>query len=214
MNFFKMNLKKPVHLLFIFLLVILISCKEMPKENGTDYPSSEPTKEMLAHIIPTGKAIDMHRNYAGERIALLRDTLKGKYGDDFEDTRKLWLSLKELKNYIAYMEKRSKEQNITPDGLLFYLGVYNEDDKYKNQQTFFIAPTTKENSETSGYTLESRDGQTQVVFLKNIMKRNNDPTHVQEQGDTQRAGFFLNLQEDDKGLLYNNTQNSPPANLN
>lgn len=207
MDFTNMNLKKLANLLFISLSVLLISCKEIPK----DHPPAEPTKEMLEHIIPTGKAIDMHRGYINERIMPFRDTLKGKYGDDFEDTRKLWLSLPELKNYIAYVEKRSKEQNITPEGLLFYLSISKEDDRQKNQQTFFIAPTIKENSSQTGYTLEDIDGKPQVVFLKKIMDNNND---IQQQGDMQRASFSINLQQDEKGLLYNKTTNTPPGGNN
>ncbi|PID69627.1 MAG: hypothetical protein CSA39_01175 [Flavobacteriales bacterium] len=208
---------KPKLFLNLFLIIgtlTLLACSNSNPTEKDDPQTQKPTKEMLSHLISTEKAIDMHQNYLTERISLFRNTLKKKYGDEFEDTRKIWLSLPELKNYIAYVEQRSKEQDITPEGLLFYLSVSTDKDEQKDQQTFFIAPTTKENDTQSGYTLEDRGGKPQVVFLKKMIREDIGENMQQEQGDMQRASFSINLANKEDGLLYNKNTNTPPASYN
>ncbi|MDY7396405.1 hypothetical protein UMM65_14230 [Aureibaculum sp. 2210JD6-5] len=198
-------------LLFIIVATLLISCNDKKPHHENE----EPTKEMLAHIIKTEKAVEIYKNYEKERLSILKDTLSSLYGGDFNDTRRVWFDLKTLKNYISYVEKKSKENKITPEGLQFYFSVYgnNEEGDEKNHQTFFIAPTTKQDGKQSGYTLHEVDGETQPLYLKTILGGGRyTPSQNQQM---QKAGFFsLTAVQDEVGLLYNDGSSSPPMDNN
>jgi len=194
-------------LIFLAITTVLISCGDK-KPHQQDV---EPTKEMLAHLIETEKAVAFYKNYEKQRLNLLKDSLRAIYKDEkFNDTRRVWFDLKTLKNYIAYVEKRSAENHINPEGLQFYFSVYgNEKGVRKNHQTFFIAPTTKKDGVQSGYTLETIDEKTQPLFLKSILNSGRYSPSQSKQMD--KASFFsLTAVQDDHGLLYNDGTASPP----
>ena len=210
-NFKFLNLKfNLILLLFLSVSILSISCDDKkPHEEDV-----EPTKEMLAHIIKTEKAINMYQNYEKQRLNILKDTLRTIYKEgNFNDTRRVWFDLKTLKNYIAYVEKRSAENKINPEGLQFYFSVYsNEESEQKNHQTFFIAPTTKNEGVQSGYTLETIDEKTQPLFLKSILKSGSyNPSKNQQM---EKASFFsIATILEEGGLLYNRGTTSPPADI-
>ncbi|MET2983672.1 hypothetical protein [Aureibaculum conchae] len=194
-------------LLYLAATSLLISCQDQKPR----HENQKPTKEMLAHIIKTEKAVEIYKNYEEQRLNILKDTLQAIYKDEnFNDTRRVWFDLKTLKNYIAYVEKRSAENDITPEGLQFYFSVYGDDEgKQKNHQTFFIAPTTENKGKQSGYTLETIDDKTQPLFLKTILSSGRYTPSQNQQMD--KAGFFsLTTLDGDEGLLYNKSQGSPP----
>ncbi len=195
---------------FLFYLattVLLISCND----NKPPQEDVEPTKKMLAHIIKTDTAVNMYHNYEKHRINILKDTLRAIYNDDFNDTRRVWFDLKTLKNYIAYVEKRSAENKITPEGLQFYFSVYSKhkEGDQKNHQTFFIAPTTKHEGKQSGYTLHEVDRKPQLLYLKTIL--NNGRYAPSQSQHMEKASFFsMATFRDEDGLLYNDGTSSPP----
>ena len=216
MNDFKfLNLKpdclkirfKYSFLLYLAVTTLIISCGNEKTHQVTE---EKPTKEMLAHIIKTEKALNIYQNYGKQRINILKDTLTKLYGGEFNDTRRVWFDLKTLKNYIAYVEKKSAENNLKPEGLQFYFSVYgNDEGNQKNHQTFFIAPTTKNDGVQSGYTLETIGEKTQPLFLKNILHKNNYTPSQSQQAE--KAGFFsLTAVQEEDGLLYNRGNGDPP----
>ncbi|MBJ2176009.1 hypothetical protein JBL43_17280 [Aureibaculum sp. A20] len=212
MKYFKLlkqKLKATITLFFAACM-LLISCDEK-KPHKVDEGAS---KDMLAHIIKPEKAVNMYQNYEKERIDILKDTLNTLYGNDFKDTRRVWFDLETLKNYIAYVEKKSAENKISPEGLQFYFSVYSDKEgKQKNQQTFFIAPTTKNEGVQSGYTLELIDGKTQPLYLKSILSNKNYTPNQTQKVD--KASFFSLAQDgDEHGLLFNDGDNSPPMDNN
>lgn len=216
MKYFKFTIHnfKYSFLLYLAVTTLFISCNDKKIHQEVDV---EPTKEMLAHIIKTEKAVSMYQNYGKQRVDILKDTLGRLYGDDFKDTRRVWFDLKTLKNYIAYVEKRSAENDIPIEGLQFYFSVYSKDKKgdQKNHQTFFIAPTTKDQGVQSGYTLETIDEKTQPLFLKTILNNGRYTPSQTQQMD--KAGFFsLNAVRDgdEDDLLYNDGDSSPPMDNN
>lgn len=207
MKNFKLLKLKFVPILFSYLAIamVFISCAEKSSEKSELTPS----KEMLAHIINTETAVNIYQNYEKQRLVILKDTLSKLYGNDFNDTRRVWFNLKDLKSYIAYVEKKSAENKINPEGLQFYFSVYGDDEgEQKNHQTFFIAPTTKNEGVQSGYTLETRDGKTQALFLKSILKSKNYSSADSQQMD--KASFFSLTAVAEEGLLYNRGGGSPP----
>lgn len=159
--------------------------------------------EMISQIIPLKDAIDSYKDYGKNRVKILKDTLKAKYGKDFKDTRTVWFDIETLKQYLIYVEEKSKDAGIEPQGIQFYFTVNSEktEGKKKNHQTFFIAPTKTDDLE-SGYTL--LDGK--VVLLKDKLK--SDETSPEQR--TEKAGFFSIMQGRD-GLLLNDGVPNPPG---
>jgi len=209
-NFKNSKLSSVILLLSIFSFLI-ISCDEPQKPQQE---SIKPTKEMLSHIIKADKAINLYQNYEKERIAILKDTLNELYGNNFEDTRTIWFDLKTIKNYIAYVEQKSAENNIEPEGLQFYFGVYSDDMKKQNHhQTFFIAPTIKKDNRHLGYTLESKGEKEHILLLKDMFADNNSQS--QQNPKVDKASFFsLATTREGNGLLYNSGASSPPSDNN
>ncbi|MCA9749242.1 MAG: hypothetical protein KC414_09050, partial [Romboutsia sp.] len=134
---------------------------------------------------------------------ILKDTLKKKYGDDFNDTRTVWLDMKTIKAYLKYLEENAGEA----EGLQFYFSV-DPDNKGKqsNHQTFFIAPTIKNvvdgDTIQSGFTVENG----KRIFLYEAFKKDMEMNHQ----NMQKASFFSLMQDDDEGLLLNRGELGPP----
>jgi len=81
------------------------------------------------------------------------DTTKKRFVDaknTKEDSRIINIPLAQLKNYIAYVEKLSKEKEIEITGINFIMSAYPSnynDTKLQNYQTFFYMPATTVNGE-------------------------------------------------------------------
>jgi len=189
-------------LCFLFLFVFT-SCQKSQKYFEVD---EKARAEMITQIIPLKDAVDSYKDYGKNRLKILKDTLKIKYGKDFNDTRTVWFDIETLKQYLIYVEEKSKEAGVDPKGLQFYFTVESEksEGKKKNHQNFFIAPT-KSNDLESGYTLD-KDGK--VILLKEKLKEIYKTTASQS---TEKAGFF-SLQYEDEGLLLNDGVPNPPGN--
>ncbi len=205
---YKISKLSSVILLLSIFSFLFISCDEPQKPQQDNI---KPTKEMLTHIIKADKAKNLYNNYKKQRIDIFKDTLKKLYGNDFEDTRTIWFDLKTIKNYIAYIEQKSADNKIEPEGLQFYFSVYSDNEslgKKRNQQTFFIAPTIKKGKTHYGYTLEKHGDSERILLLKDMFT-NNDPT--QQNLKVDKASFFtLTSTQDGNGLLFNDGTSSPP----
>lgn len=206
---FKMSKISTVFLLFIAFALTITSCQKPHKYFEVDEKARE---VMLEHIIPLKDASAQYKDYGKNRIKILKDTLKKKYGEDFNDTRIVSLDIETIKQYLIYVEEQSKELEVEPKSLLFYFGVYSDKDqkaeKKKDHQTFFIAPATSSSDFQSGFTFEIKDDKKQIVYLKDILNSNDyNPLAKQR---TEKASFFSLIQPDEDGLLLNRTGSSPP----
>jgi len=208
---FKISKRETIILALFTFVFLIISCDEPQKPQQENI---KPTKEMLSHIIKADKAINLYNNYKKQRIDIFKDTLKKLYGNDFKDTRTIWFDLKTIKNYIAYVEQKSAENNIEPEGLQFYFSVYSDDmKKQSNQQTFFIAPTIKKDNRHLGYTLESKGDKERILLLKDVLN-NNDYQTLQSPKVDKASFFTLTVTKERRGLLYNSGASSPPSDNN
>jgi hypothetical protein len=194
--------KITVILASIFMLLVIISCEEKQKEtNSITRVDIENMKEN--HIIPLKEAVKMYDKYTKDRVKILKDTLKKKYGDDFNDTRTVWLDMKTIKAYLKYLEENAGEA----EGLQFYFSVDPENKgKQSNHQTFFVAPTVKNvidgDTIQSGFTVENG----KKIFLYEAFKKDMEINHQ----NMQKASFFSLMQDDDEGLLLNRGELGPP----
>ncbi|MBT8384112.1 MAG: hypothetical protein KJO83_00215 [Bacteroidia bacterium] len=197
---FKTSKLSMYFLSFSLFAFVFLSCQKPQKYFEVD---ENARTEMISQIIPLKDAIDSYKDYGKNRVKILKDTLKAKYGKDFNDTRTVWFDIETLKQYLIYVEEKSKDAGIEPQGIQFYFTVNSEktEGKKKNHQTFFIAPTKTDDLE-SGYTL--LDGK--VVLLKDKLK--SDETLPDQK--TEKAGFFTIMQGRD-GLLLNDGVPNPPG---
>jgi len=190
---------------FLFLTMILYnSCAKAENDYITQNDIDSLKKN---HIIPLKEAVNMYKKYDKDRVKILKDTLKKKYGKGFKDTRSVWFDINTIKAYIKYIEQESDDV----EGLQFYFSVNKDkgDGKKKNHQTFFVAPTINNviNGDTiqSGYTLENGN----IIFLYDAFKKYTNATDQ----NVQKASFF-SLMEDHEGLILNEGSDSPPNNNN
>ena len=191
------------YLLCSLFAFVSSSCQKPQKYFEVD---EKARAEMTEHIIPLKEAVDSYKDYGKNRVKILKDTLKVKYGKDFNDSRTVWFDIETIKQYLIYVEEKSKEAGVDPKGIQFYFTVESEksDGKKKNHQNFFIAPT-KSNDLESGYTLD-KDGK--IILLKDKFKEIYEPSINQQ---TEKAGFFSAIQRDE-GLLLNDGIPNPPGN--
>lgn len=201
MKIFKLS--KPI-LFVLALSILIISCENKEELQQDD---KEAFAKMKTHIIPLKDAVKMYDKYSKERVHILKDTLKKKYGNDFTDTRTVWFDLNTIKQYIKYIEDNSADA----EGLQFYFSVdLDVNGKQKNHQTFFIAPTVKniigKDTIQSGYTI--KDGNR--IFLYEAFK-----DYLNSSESTLQKASFINLMQGDKdGLLFNEGTGSPPNGYN
>jgi len=161
-------MKKKFKLLLIFLSVTITwtSCdkveKEMNSKNEMMISSARPSnaityKEMASmfHEYDTGQKIvlDKYReNYTGD-------------SNDATETISHFYELNQLKQYIKYLEKISKEKEITLTGLRIFSAAYpkNYSDKsLRGRHTLVFMPTTK-------------IGDKNNVAFEPLYSKNNDP---------------------------------------
>lgn len=189
------------------VLILMASCNspiDKPHEPEINI------KKVKENLIPIAEAVKMRNAYKTERLDLLKDTLQEMYGPEFEDTKTVWLDFETLKSYIAYVEKRTKEEKIQAEGFLFYFGVNEKSSAPKaNHQTFFITPTTKKGNSQAGFTFENVDGEIKVVYLNDRLKNE----RAQKSNSIDKASFFnfLPPRDDDDGLILNKGTTSPPG---
>ena len=199
-----------IFLLCFTLLATTYSCKEKESNNEDhDYEQNDEQarKEMITHIISIDEATEMYHLYDKQRINVTRGYLQKKYGSKFNDTRTVWLDINTVKEYIKYVEEESKKAGITPTGFQFYFSVYpntTRGDK-KSHQTFFIAPTLKNGTKQSGYTLLNN----KKVLLNNYFKKSLNTLN----SNMQKGSFIATTVQED-GLLLNRNVPSPPGDNN
>jgi len=190
----------------LLISVVLISCEKSTRKPVDSLSRADIENMKADHIIPLKEAVKMYDKYTKERIKILKDTLKKKYGDDFSDTRTVWFDIKTIKAYLKYLEENASEA----EGLQFYFSVDPENQgKKSNHQSFFIAPTIKNVVEgdtiQSGYTIENG----QRVFLYEAFKKSLERTETK----MEKAAFFATSQ-DNGGLLLNDGTLCPPCGNN
>jgi len=192
-----------VETFFFLLFIFLISCEERkePKQNNEKEKAI-----MLTHLIEVDTAFTMYDNYTDKRIEITKDTLQSLYGSKFYDTRTVWFDIETLKEYIKYVEERSKENKIKPEGFKICFGAYSNNDSLGNKanhQNVFFVPTAKKDGRQAAYTIDKKRG---ILFLQHARKFINENTAVQE-----KAGFLsFSVAFDEKGLILNKGESSPP----
>lgn len=141
-------------LTLLFLSVLLFSCKTETKQpeiksNGTEKvdESCYPNSKKPSQIITYEEMDDMLTTFDnGPKKELDKYLKKVSGGKRSVSTVYNWYNIDDLKQYIAYIERISKEKDIPLTGFRIYPSTYPKNYKYKelrNVQTLIFTPTTK-----------------------------------------------------------------------
>jgi hypothetical protein len=138
-------MKLPILSLSLFAIILLGSCTTPGKEvPGKDcYPNSKKPTQIITY---EEMAVMMETFDSGPKKGLDKYLSKKTNGKDTVSTKYNWYNIDDLKQYIAYIERISKEKDIPVTGFRIYPTTYPEDyskKEYRNRQTLIFTPTTK-----------------------------------------------------------------------
>lgn len=129
-----------------FFLFLLISCKETTSNNSIDSSTCYPNNNRPSQAISYEEMAEMMDAFdSGSKKELDKYMKKISNGKDTISTIYNWYKLDDLKQYIAYIEKISKEKGIPVTGFRIYPSEYPENyvnQKLKGRQTLIFTPTT------------------------------------------------------------------------
>ncbi|UNY98266.1 hypothetical protein MQE36_14385 [Zhouia spongiae] len=145
----KTRILKASLLFSIFACTIFLFSCEQQKQTRVEKPEGTITVE---------EAKALQQNYVKTRGAILRDTLK------YTDVRDVTFTIKELKQYIAYVEQELGSNLNEESALRIYFGAYPPSEKYRyGLSTVFIAPTQNRGGQAQQGSFFSFGFQTELV---------------------------------------------------
>lgn len=99
----------------------------------------QPIVEAPENTIKPEEARALQRNYIATRAQILKDTF------NYEDVRDVTFTLKEVKQYIQFIEQELGPEKAAETGLRVYFGAYPPTPGFEfGQSTVFIAPVLPE----------------------------------------------------------------------
>ncbi|MDY8136773.1 hypothetical protein [Aquimarina sp. 2201CG5-10] len=165
-------------------------------------------------IISSAEAQIIFQEY-NKRSDMIKEYIQtDAVGNRFDPTRSLYYPIDELRNYMAYIHKISKEADVKPTGYRFYFAAYPEEyerELYAKRQTMFIAPTI-EKKDASGKTKQVAylfDKNKKVLYLDDIIQ---EPLEGKKPNVQKGSlfSFLSNLQEGEISTVANELAGSPP----
>lgn len=135
-------------LMLLIFSIIAFSCitestkKETLNEDLSCYPNSNRPSQAITYEEMNKMMSAFDKGPKKELNKYLKKVSKGK---DSVSTNYNWYKLDDLKQYIAYIERISKEKDIPVTGFRIYPSTYPKNYKEKdlrNRQTLIFTPTT------------------------------------------------------------------------
>jgi len=132
---------KKNYFLAVFITLLCMSCGTKIRDAKTKDISCFEFSGRPSQALTYKEVVSMLKHYDDTRVEALKKTNKGK-----EDTRENFYALEDLKAYIAYVEKLSKDRKIKITGINIISAAYPDDtarypDK-ANHQTLIFMPAT------------------------------------------------------------------------
>lgn len=207
-----MRNKFPKFIIFISFSIFFFSCKT---ELDQDKKVSKQNSERPSQAITYPEMASMFKEYdSGQRIVLDEYITKKSKGKDSVATISQFFSLSELKQYIAYIERLSKEKEIDLTGIKIFTSAYPSDYKikeYKNRVSFILAPTTNIGAQKNVAYEPLKSDLKKPVSMKSILDKYSDETIR----SVNRASILsLNLMQDELSSALNRGTINPPFNPN
>ena len=202
----------PKFIIFISFSIFFCSCKT---ELDQDKKVSRQNSERPAQAITYPEMASMFKEYgSGQRIVLDEYITKKSEGKDSVATISQFFSLSELKQYIAYIERLSKEKEIDLTGIKIFTSAYPSDYKikeYQNRVSFILAPTTNIGAQKNVAYEPLKSDLKKPVSIKIILDKYSDETTR----SANRASILsLNLMQDELSSALNRGTINPPFNPN
>jgi hypothetical protein len=178
-------------LVFILFTFLLISCQSEKITNCPEENSKRPKQ-----AITYKEMASMFKEYDNGQKKVLDKYITSKTkGKDSVATISQFYSIEGLKQYIAYIERLSKEKDIPLTGIKIFTSAYPSDysiKEYQNRIAFILAPTTLIDGKQIAYEpLKSAKGK--PVSMMSILHKYADSTTRQ----VNRASFISIAQGDD-----------------
>lgn len=202
----------PKFIIFISFSIFFFSCKT---ELDHDKKVSKQNSERPSQAITYPEMASMFKEYdSGQRIVLDEYITKKSKGKDSIATISQFFSLSELKQYIAYIERLSKEKEIDLTGIKIFTSAYPSDYKikeYQNRVSFILAPTTNIGAQKNVAYEPLKSDLKKPVSMKSILDKYSDETTR----SVNRASILsLNLMQDELSSALNRGTINPPFNPN
>ncbi len=160
-------MKPNTKLLFALLLSVTLfmySCADHTG-GGNDYPQGKP-----GILLKYSELVDMLRHYDSTRGTVLTNARNGQ-----EDARVQFISIDELKKYIAYVERESAKHEIKVTGINFIMAAYPTDykkvKKNADHQTLIMMPATKIGSYDNVSFDPKKSSSKSPMTLKDILEK-------------------------------------------
>ncbi|AQS94179.1 hypothetical protein BXQ17_08940 [Polaribacter sp. BM10] len=210
-------MKKTNKLLFcLSITIVLMSCNNEKKQKKEIVHHAEAivNSKRPSNAITYKEMASMFHEYdTGQKIVL--DKYRENYTGDSNDaveTVSHFYEINQLKQYISYLERISKEKNIKLTGVRIFSAAYPEkhrDASKRGRQTLIFMPTAKigNNNGVAFEPLYSEKG-TPIKFTEFLNKFSSEETKK-----VMRASFLpaLNLLQDDlKSSGTNRLEHTPP----
>lgn len=190
-----------------FLSIFILSCKSEATSQVTEVDSSRPSNTITYKEM----ASMFHQYDVGQKPVL--DQYRKEFTGDANEIESIshYYEINQLKQYIAYIERLSKEKDIELTGVRIFTAAYPKDysDKLlRGRQTLIFMPTadTKEKKNVAYEPLYSNKGEA-IPFTKFL-----DQFSSKETKQVVRASFlpFIGAQEDLKSSGANRLKPTPP----
>ena len=201
---------KTRYLIISCILFAIISCKETVKNSEIIKEKSDcyPNDSKPSQVITYEEMADMMEAFEnGPKKELNKYLKKVTNGKDSVSTVYNWYKLEDLKQYIAYIERISKEKNIPVTGFRIYPSTYPKNYKEKalrNLQTLFFTPTTTVNGkdDVAFEPLYSKNGEPAEItqFLEKVKSKKVNKASM----------LTVNMQEGLESSSANRIRPTPP----
>lgn len=211
----------------VFTIGIFGSCHKTENvAEGNDKIKEPPSKSAAVcyenngrpnNMLTYKEIVGMLTQYDKTRSKVLREVTPG----GVEDTRINTYSIKELRDYLAYIEDLCKEKEIELTGINIISSAYPDDypkKGYANKQTLIYMPVTRINGENATFDpLQSKKGKP-VTFKELLAEYDYDWKYDAKEVDVkkeQKAGVFsFDLESDKESSGSNRGQVTPPPYYN
>lgn len=207
---------KTIYLLIVSMLV-LSSCKKEDRNNIKTNLQVKATNNSISNERPSQaityqEMASMFKEYDnGQKLVLDNYIAKKTNKKQTIATISQFFSLSELKQYIAYVEKLSKEKEIDLTGIRIFTSAYPSDyekEEYRNRISFILAPTTNIGDKNNIAYEPLKSGIKKPVSMQSILNKYADETTKK----VNRASVFsLNLtQQAELSSALNRGEINPP----
>jgi hypothetical protein len=205
-----MKIKLTKFITILAVPILFFSCKSEANQDGqlNDIQNSERPSQAITYP----EMASMFKEYDnGQRIVLDEYITKKSEGKDTIETISQFFSLAEIKQYIAYIERLSKEKEIDLTGIRIFTSAYPSDYKikeYQNRLCFILAPTANiGNQKNIAYEPLESEKSKPVSMISVLAKYADETTR-----NVNRASVFSisTMGDDDDSSALNRGTLNPP----